>query len=57
MKDLRYTTIANDKHSIHVATWQERKSKGSRVWQDHFKITIDGVVTNEGILNEEGDES
>jgi hypothetical protein len=56
VKDLKYAVARNEKHNIIVATWQERKAKDSRQFVDHYKITIDGKVLDEGVLNTEDDE-
>jgi hypothetical protein len=47
MKNLQYTTIANDHHTIQVSTWMENGT-----W--HFKMAINGTVIEQGVLPDEG---
>lgn len=50
MKNLQYTTIANDKHSIQVSTWVERDDDGHEEW--HYKFMVNGEVTSQGLLGD-----
>lgn len=61
MKDLHYTTIASDSHSIMVSTWKQtdavrignvpgkRKPVVDRE-QWHYKFVVNGNTVDEGIL-------
>lgn len=58
MKDLQYTTIASDSHSIQVSTWKQRDKLdpdvaiGNEVWveQWHYKFKVNGNLIDEGVL-------
>ena len=57
MKKLQYATVATEAHSVVVSTWQEPAGKGSRRYVDHYRMTVDGRVLDEGTLDDERGES
>lgn len=52
MKDLQYASIATEKHTVRVSTWQEQG-------QWHYKFIINGDIKDKGVLgpvDEDNDE-
>jgi hypothetical protein len=56
MKGVKYATVRNEKHTITVRTWRERKGPGSRVFEDHYRFVLDGKILDEGTLADPKDE-